>query len=195
MFSFAGNNRNMNKTPFLLVCMASLVFLNSCGEPDDPEDPHQEEVITTLIYTLKADGQDDVVLSFEDADGDGGGAPVITAGKLAANTTYNGTIELWNRSEDPDDEITPEVQEEGEDHQFFFESTLSSVVISYDDKDASDEPIGLKTQLSTGDAGEGTLKVTLRHEPNKGADEVSNGSITNAGGETDIEVSFDLDVE
>lgn len=185
----------MTKYPFLILLGASLLFLGSCGDPDDPEDPHEEEVITSLIYTLKANGQDDVVLSFEDTDGDGGNEPVITNGKLAANTTYEGSIELWNRAEDPEEEITPEVEEEGEDHQFFFETTVEGITIVYDDKDASDQPIGLKTKLTTTDAGTGTLKVILRHEPNKGADGVSAGSIANAGGETDIEVSFELEVE
>jgi hypothetical protein len=39
------------------------------------------------------------------------------------------------------------------------------------------------------------LKITLRHEPNKKASGVVGGSITNAGGETDIEVSFDVEVK
>ena len=37
--------------------------------------------------------------------------------------------------------------------------------------------------------------ITLRHEPAKTATGVSGGDITNAGGETDIEVVFDVTVE
>jgi len=37
--------------------------------------------------------------------------------------------------------------------------------------------------------------VTLRHQPDKGAIGVSDGDITNAGGETDIEVLFDVIIE
>ena len=35
----------------------------------------------------------------------------------------------------------------------------------------------------------------LRHEPDKSAAGVSSGDITNAGGETDIEVSFNVIIE
>jgi len=44
------------------------------------------------------------------------------------------------------------------------------------------------------DPGEGGLRITLRHEPNKTAAGVQNGDITNAGGETDIEVTFTFEV-
>ena len=42
--------------------------------------------------------------------------------------------------------------------------------------------------------GNGTITVILRHEPDKDASGVSNGDITNAGGETDIEVVFNVEV-
>jgi hypothetical protein len=35
----------------------------------------------------------------------------------------------------------------------------------------------------------------LRHEPNKDALNVASGEITNAGGETDIEVSFPVTIK
>ena len=43
--------------------------------------------------------------------------------------------------------------------------------------------------LSTGEASSGTLTLTLRHEPNK-----PNSGLADAGGETDIEVTFDVAV-
>jgi hypothetical protein len=49
--------------------------------------------------------------------------------------------------------------------------------------------------ISTSSAGSGTLTITLRHEPNKDGDNVADGDITNAGGETDVEVTFNIDVE
>ena len=48
---------------------------------------------------------------------------------------------------------------------------------------------------TTGDASSGDVTVILRHEPDKEADGVSDGDVTNAGGETDVEVTFDADVE
>ena len=66
--------------PLALVSMA----LFSC-QPNDPGDPHEEELITTLNVDLEAGGST-VALNFQDVDGDGGDAPVITTDKLAANT-------------------------------------------------------------------------------------------------------------
>ena len=41
----------------------------------------------------------------------------------------------------------------------------------------------------------GTITITLRHEPNKGGEGVSNGDITNAGGETDAQVSYNVSLQ
>ena len=51
-------------------------------------------------------------------------------------------------------------------------------------------PVGLSFILSTLDASSGALTFTLRHEPNK-----PNSGLDNAGGETDMEVTFDVTVE
>jgi len=136
-----------------------------------------------------------VTLSFEDLDGDGGAAPTITAGTLAANTTYTGTIVLLNESASPVDNITEEVEEEGVDHQFFFQSTVAGISVSYNDRDDNGNPIGLSNTLTTGDAASGAMTITLRHEPDKMATGVSGGDISNAGGETDIEVTFTIAVQ
>ncbi|MEX0812750.1 MAG: hypothetical protein WD048_11090 [Chitinophagales bacterium] len=183
--------KNLN---YLLIGFLFL-FLAAC-EKDDPEIPNEEELITTLTYTLTPQsGGDNVVLTFKDLDGDGGDAPEISSGILAANTTYNGTLSLLNEQESPAEDITEEIEEEEDEHQFFFQTTVNGVAINYDDADGDGNPIGLKTILSTGDAGSGTLSITLRHEPNKSASGVADGNIANAGGETDIEVTFNLDVQ
>ena len=61
--------------------------------------------------------------------------------------------------------------------------------------DANGNPIGLLTTVTTEEPGNGTITVILRHEPDKFALGVSNGDITNAGGETDIEVVFNVEVK
>ena len=180
-------------TLFLLLGLG--LFMASCSK-DDPEVENEEEVITTLRYTLSpSDGGDDVVLSFVDLDGDGGDDPVITGGTLSANTTYSGSITILNEQESPAEDITEEIEEEDEEHQFFFSTTVAGLSVAYNDTDADGNPIGLSSNLTTGEAGAGTLTVTLRHEPDKSATGVSDGDIANAGGETDIEVSFSIVVE
>lgn len=185
----------MLKTKIIIVGITLLTILFSACEKT-PVVPNPEEVITTLQYILNPNGGGTpVVFSFQDLDGDGGNDPVITNGILSANTNYTATLILLNETENPADSISNEVAEEDAEHQFFFESTLNSLNIQYNDTDGNGQPVGLSTTVTTGAAGTGTLKITLKHEPDKSATGVSNGDITNAGGETDIEVNFTVDVQ
>ena len=167
---------------------------NSCQD-DEIVVVDEPEVITTMIFTLTPTTGDVVTLMFEDLDGNGGNAPTVTTGALAVNEIYTGSIALWNQSLTPAENIGEEVAEEDDEHQFFFQSTVAGLTVEYGDNDDNGNPLGLLTTVSTGVAGTGTLTVTLRHEPDKNAAGVSDGSIDNAGGETDIEVTFPIDVQ
>lgn len=182
------------KLIYALLVACTLFVIPSCS-PDD-ELPEEEEVITEVIWTLTPQGGGDVVtLTFLDADGDGGNDPVVTGGTLTANTTYDGSITLANTIESPAEDITAEVAEEDKEHQFFFSTTVAGLTIAYADADGDSNPVGLENTVTTTDAGQGTLGLVLRHEPDKNASGVSDGDITNAGGETDIEVTFDVEVQ
>lgn len=195
ILSFFIKKQIMTKNYLLLglVLMTGL-FYTSCNPDEDIDDP--EEVITTLNYVLTpSSGGDAVTLSFRDIDGDGGDDPVITGGTLGMNETYTGIITLSNESETPAEDITAEVREEGEEHQFFFSTDITDLAVAYADQDETGNPLGLTTTVTTGAAGSGNLTVILRHEPMKNATGVSDGDITNAEGETDIEVTFTVDVQ
>ena len=179
----------------IMCTVVTMLFITSCDRKD-PTIPNEEELITTLNFTLTPEGGGtSVVLSFKDLDGDGGNNPVITSGTLDTNTTYAGLIQLLNELEDPTEDISEEVEEEAKEHQFFFQTTVDGLTITYGDKDADGKPIGLVTTVTTAAAGSGTIKVVLKHEPDKSAAGVSSGEITNAGGETDLEVTFTVDVQ
>jgi hypothetical protein len=183
---------------FLVLASFSMLIFTSCqdDEPADPVIPNEEEVITTLNFTLTPNGGGTpVVLTFQDLDGDGGNAPTISTGTLDTNTVYNGSLDLLDEIKSPADSITKEVKEEALDHQFFFQTSISGLNIAYSDTDANGNPLGLATTVTTGAAGSGTVTITLRHEPDKNAAGVSTGDITNAGGETDIEVTFNVNVQ
>ena len=173
--------------------LASTLIFASCSDDDDntPDPVNEEEVITTLTVTLES-GSDTVVMQYQDLDGDGPDAATVTvSGSLNANTVYDGSIVLLNETEMPAENVTEEIQEEDLDHQFFY--TVGSgldVATEYIDFDSAGNPLGLNFVLNTGSASSGGLTFTLRHEPNK-----PNTGLENAGGETDIEVTFDVTVE
>ncbi len=179
--------------PVLFLSLALLV--TSCEK--DPVPVNEEEVITTLTMTWTPQGSGAPVLfQFRDADGEGGNAPVITSDTLMANTTYTVSMKLLNETESPAGDISSEIVDEGTEHQFFFATTQGiTLSFSYDDTDANGAPIGLETTMLTGGAGTGKLQVTLRHDLDKGAVGVAQGDITNAGGDTDIQIEFDLVIQ
>jgi hypothetical protein len=178
--------------------LASTLIFASCSVDDDntPDPVNEEEVITTLIVSLEMingqSGSDTVVMQYQDLDGDGPDAATVTvSGSLNANTVYDGSIVLLNETEMPAENITVEVEEEDDEHQFFY--TVGSgldVATEYANFDGDGNPLGTMFVLNVGSASSGGLTFTLRHEPNK-----PNTGLENAGGSTDIEVTFDVTVE
>lgn len=183
-----------NKSLLASFALGALIF-SSC-EKDHAHVHNEFEVMTTLTYTLTAADADTVTLKFIDLDGEGGEDGTTSGGTLKANTTYTGSIEILNESNPKDvEDVTIEILEEDEDHQFFFTTTVEGLTVSYSDEDENGNPIGQSNTVTTVGEGSGTIMVTLLHEPNKSGTGVAGGDITNAGGETDIEVTFDVDVK
>jgi hypothetical protein len=106
------------------------------------------------------------------------------------------TVELLDESDAASvEDITEEVEEEDEAHQFFFTLTAAlDMTVSYDDEDDNGDPVGLVNTVTTTGASSGTLTIILRHEPNKDAAGVADGNITNAGGDTDVQAEFDVTI-
>ncbi|EDP70664.1 hypothetical protein FBALC1_07893 [Flavobacteriales bacterium ALC-1] len=170
-------------------------LITSCSSDDDNPDPiNDEEVITTMTLTLTpAGGGTPIVFVSRDADGDGPNAPAITDGfSLSASTQYTGIIKFENELESPAENITLEVIEEGDEHQVFYSFTgTSGSTQTYNDMDDDGNPLGVDITLNSGTASTGnTITVVLKHEPTKPND----GTVANAGGETDIEATFTFDV-
>lgn len=184
----------------VMAVLLSMAVLAACEKDEDPiipdEPQNEEELITTMRITLASAGGSQVrTLSFMDADGDGGGAPVITGDTLSADTVYTAAILLLNESVSPADTISHEVEEEGAAHQFFFQWVNADVSVTYADADVNGQPIGLLSTWTANSVSTGTVLVTLRHEPDKSAAGVALGDIFNAGGETDIAVTVPVVVQ
>jgi hypothetical protein len=186
----------MKNLKLIALLVIFVLFSTSCSNDDAPV--NEEEVITTVKVTLIGGGQT-ITLTSRDLDGDGPNAPVLTpigGGVLTAGTTYTGSTEFLNELESPAEDITVEVEEEGADHQVFYQLPSSIGTVTYTDTDTNGRPIGLNFTLVAGTSGSiGTLTVTLKHLPNKTASGVSGGDITNAGGNTDATVSFSVAVD
>ncbi|MBZ9778666.1 type 1 periplasmic binding fold superfamily protein [Psychroflexus sp. CAK8W] len=177
-----------------LSVIATLLFSACSSDDDAPEVINEEEEITTLnVFLTPVGGGDTVTFTFRDLDGTN---PENTGGTLQAGTTYVGETQFLNEREDED--VTEEVLEEGEEHQVFFTASNSlNVTTSYDDTDVNGNPIGIEFTLVAGEASQGNFRVTLIHEGDKFAEGASEGIYNPnlVGGETDIEVTFNVTVE
>ncbi|TPN87766.1 type 1 periplasmic binding fold superfamily protein [Aquimarina algicola] len=203
----------MNTNKFLtMLAISGTLFISSCSDDDDNPDPANEgELITTMTVTLtnSTDTSDTVVMRFFDEDGENGPTeptPTVT-GTLKASTTYNGSVAVLNESEDPVEIVTEEIQEEADEHQFFFITDDLGITTAYTDNESNYEnaegvaftstnPVGLTFTLTTTDTtGDVALRVVLRHELDKDASGVAEGNIANAGGSPDIDWTFNTSVE
>ncbi|MBK9175418.1 MAG: type 1 periplasmic binding fold superfamily protein [Flavobacteriales bacterium] len=183
--------------PIILALLAIAALVACKKENDDHQhDTNEEELITTVeLHFHQVGGGEHKHFTWRDIDGDGGNPPVIVADTLTPGMSYEVSMELLNESVSPTDSITSELQAEAAEHQFFFQVAGADVMVTYNDTDGNGDPLGLVTIWTVGAASSGTIVVTLRHEPDKGAPGVSSGDITNAGGETDIATEFPLVVE
>ena len=192
----------MKKQTFLLPLLILSLIFTGCSDDDDHDDHshpvNEEEVITTIEVTL-SDGTNSYVLIWEDLEGDGPDLPIITGATIPSNS-YDAEIQLYNKTLDPTDDeyvVTTEILEEDVDHQFFFNASngLNVFDFVYVDADVDGNPIGQQFIIEDVSGAGGDLNIVLLHEPNKNADGVSDGDITNAGGDTDIDITFPIIVQ
>ncbi|MDA9262788.1 type 1 periplasmic binding fold superfamily protein [bacterium] len=183
----------MKKLYFLATVLFTILLASCSKDNETPEAVNEEELITTLKVTLVPVSEGNtIVLTTRDLDGDGPNEPEVTvSSNLTAGATYNGTIELLDETKSPADNITEEVEEEADEHQFFY--TIGSgldVTATATNLDSEGNLLGTEFELTANTASSGSLTFTLRHEPTK-----PNDGLSSAGGETDIEASFSITVE
>lgn len=189
------------------IALVALGGVAACG--DAAGSGNENEVITTVSLSFAPMGGGGAITAvFDDPDGDGGGAPTVDPINLVSGTTYMLTVRFQNKLEDPPEEITDEVRDEGDEHQLFFTGTAvngpatnnpaAPLRHTYGDTDRGGLPIGL-TNTIVAATGAGMFTVTLRHLPPldgtavKVADlatEVKTSGISGVGGDTDVEVTF-----
>jgi hypothetical protein len=185
---------------------------------------HNHGLITTVNLTFTAvgeDGSEGMTFTWSDPESDGD--PEIDDIVLSdasdedshETQEYLVDIELWNDLEEPVENVTAEIATANDEHQFFFtgsavsgpatgENTEAIVEHGYADSDSMGFPVGLENTISTIALGEGQLVLTLRHLPPENdeavktadlAAEVASGGFGSIGGDTDIQIEFDMTVE
>jgi len=192
----------MKKHFLLLITLFSFtLFITSCGDSDVPGEENEEEVIDRVMLVFVPDEGETVSATAFDEDGEGPNDFEIDEIVLAPNTTYTLSIEVDNTIESED--ITSEIEEEAEEHMFFFAFTNNiftnpagdgnidnrSDAMNYLDEDANELPLGLETSWTTGSATTGTFRTVLKHQPN-----AKSASSTASTGETDIDITWTLTI-
>lgn len=189
----------MKKKCLKQIIFAIILIVTNTACHKEPVAPvNEQELITTLKLTLTDTAAPSSVytIMFQDLDGEGGADGIYTPDSLVlpAGKVFNANLLLLDeRDELAIDTTNNEIEEESAVHQFFYESIPTDIIsnfnyLSFDD---NGKPLGTEFKCKAkAAASNGTLRITLRHEPSKSADGVADGDITNADGETDIEVEF-----
>jgi hypothetical protein len=192
---------------FMAMTFVALALFTSCN--DDPEPENVPELITkaTLIFTPVGGGTT-VTVNATDPDGEGVQDIVVDGPiNLQKNKTYTLTVELINgllNPTDPEYDITEEVEEEGDEHMFFYSWTNNvfsnpagngnidnrADAVNYNDRDEKGLPLGLSTSWTTLDAtASGTFRIVLKHQP-----DLKSATSTATDGETDLDLTFTVTV-
>lgn len=204
------NLKNISLVYFVSV-IALVLTLTGCGE--DPEKEDTPELITkaTLTFTPSGGGNP-VVVTATDPDGEGVQDLAVDGPiNLAVTKTYTLRIELINglaSPNSPEYNITEEVEEEGDEHMFFFGWTNNvfsnptgngnidnrADAVNYtggiNSVDVNNLPLGLTTTWTTSQAAaSGTFRIILKHQP-----ETKSTTSDSNTGETDLDITFTLNV-
>ncbi|MFD2999961.1 hypothetical protein ACFS7Z_06290 [Pontibacter toksunensis] len=192
--------KNLLRPYLTAFMMGTIVFAASSCDGDEPKPVVEEkEQITTVTLNLVPEGKgQNVTATFRDADGPGGVNATVEALNLAPNTTYTGTVSFYDDSNATSEDITPEIEEEGEEHQVFYEvlntvtgqNLQDNLSVTERNNDVNGLPLGLQAKFTTAATSSGGLRVTLKHQP--GEKNASSGIET---GETDVEVTFPVVIQ
>lgn len=169
---------------FLLVLA---VATTSCKKTGNPNVEADHAAITTLTLSFSQNGTVVSTATFDDPDGFGGNAPVrFDSLRLAANSTYNMTVTLQNKTSGTVTDMTEEIRRAGNQHEFFFIPTNGLTFSATKlDRDINGFPLGFNNSVTTGAVSNGNMLVKLMHKPLlKGPNDAP------TVGHSDIEVNF-----
>lgn len=199
----------MSKKFVFFGILATGLFLTSCNSDDDaPAVENEVEVITDVVLTFtNTTTNQTTTATAKDPDGDGVQPIAIQDTiRLAKEQTYSLGILVQNALDPADIEsISAEIEEEADEHQFFFaftENAFSNPTgdgnidtagdpLVYKDSDSKGLPLGLETEWVTDSLDvSGVFRLVLKHQPDQ-----KSATSTATTGETDIDLTFPLIIE
>lgn len=194
------NFKTMKTIKFYAMAVMAIAMLASCDNDDDTPAPvEEEEAITKLVltFTNQANSNDTVILTWEDTNEDEvvDASEQIVAGTFTPSGVYDAEIGLFNEDEDFLDEDILADQAGIDAHFFVYATTLNFTMMrASDDEDRTDgNKLGVKTVWTAGTAGTGTISIELHHESPSVDD--STGFGTAAGDDTDIDITFNAEIQ
>jgi hypothetical protein len=179
----------------LALLLSLSLLLTACDSTDPGEEgAGEEEVISNVTITLENEA-DNSTITAEAVFDEAGVVQSTETLTLTAGATYAGTIALRDRF--AGENITEEIDEERDEHQFFYVpqgDVSDAFTIAITDTDSNDNPVGLEFTVSVADdaSGSGDLRVVLGHydERPKAADETVDDTP-----ETDIDFTYPVTIE
>ena len=180
----------------LLGLLITGSIFSSCQKANMAE-PNEEELITTMKLTfIPVGGGATLIFQFDDPDGPGGIAATTDEILLSPSTEYHVSLQLLNKTSNPVDDITAEVEGEAGAHRFYYEpSAGSNLVISGFDTDPGGLPLGINSIWTTGAQSTGNILITLRHYIGTPPDKAPGDPVNSAKSTTDIAVSYNTKIQ
>ena len=181
---------------YLPIIIATVLFI-SCKRDHELEPMDDNELITRVeLKFTDITAKSSITYTFQDKDGDPKTAPE-KFDKIVLNkgVTYSVSIGVYDDTKSPVMDITQEINEEAEVHLFVYKATPASLLTTTIlDKDKNGLPIGLSSSILTqSTAGTGKLNLLLKHQPELNGVRVKTGQ--EAGGSTDIDLLFDVEIK
>lgn len=178
----------------LILFMLIALLTGACKNEEQnvaPTDDNEAITTATLTLTNKATPTEVVTATIENLNTTADFSKATLT--LKANTTYTGVVGLLDKTKTPTLDATAEIREKANEHLFVYTpSTGLALSVTLTDKDTNPSPgpypIGLTTEIRTGAASSGKLKLVLRHQPS-----TKNG--TAVPGTSDLDTDFTIVIQ
>lgn len=176
------------------VVVVFAVAISSCKKENAEEETNDNELITTVLLSIKQAGAaSGSEYTWKDVDGAGGQDPEIDTIILVPNKAYDVQVGVLDESGGTPVSLTSEILEEADAHRFYFTSSPGlGITASGFDKDDNNVSVGLNCTWETKAASDGSITITLRHYPNGSKEETD--PVNSSKSTTDAEVVFPVKV-